>query len=58
MPRRGLLKSPASGAVATFWGDEEPEAWQWTINTNSRPSDLQIIDPRVAVVGGGTVQRR
>jgi L-alanine-DL-glutamate epimerase-like enolase superfamily enzyme len=54
--RRGFLKSLGAAAAATFWADEQLEAYQQQVNTNSRPSDLKITDMRVAVVGGAPMR--
>ena len=50
VPRRGFLKGLGAVAAAGFWSDQDLEAWQTRVNTNSRPSDLKITDMRVAVV--------
>jgi L-alanine-DL-glutamate epimerase-like enolase superfamily enzyme len=50
--RRRFLQ--AAGAAlpfaASFWADEDLEAYQSHVNTRSNPSDLKITDLRVAVV--------
>jgi L-alanine-DL-glutamate epimerase-like enolase superfamily enzyme len=56
VPRRGFLKTLGAAAAATFWADEQLEAYQGQVNTNSRPSDLRITDLRVAVVGGAPMR--
>jgi L-alanine-DL-glutamate epimerase-like enolase superfamily enzyme len=48
--RRSFLKASAGAAALGFWADSDLEAWQGTVNTNSKPSDLKITDLRVAVV--------
>ena len=54
--RRGFLKTFGAAAAATFWADEQLEAYQQTVNTNSRPSDLKITDMRVATVVGAPMR--
>jgi L-alanine-DL-glutamate epimerase-like enolase superfamily enzyme len=54
--RRGFLKTFGAAAAATFWADEQLQAYQQTINTNSRPSDLKITDMRVATVVGAPMR--
>ena len=51
VPRRGFLQTLGAAAAASFWADEQLEAYQGQVNTNSKPSDLKITDLRVAVVG-------
>jgi L-alanine-DL-glutamate epimerase-like enolase superfamily enzyme len=51
VPRRGFLKTIGAAAAATFWADEQLEAYQTQVNTNSKPSELKITDMRLAVVG-------
>lgn len=48
--RRGFLKSLGGVAAASFWADEQLEAYQQQVNTNGKPSDLKITDLRVATV--------
>ena len=50
MTRRGFLRTTGAVAATAFWADQQLEAWQSQVNTNSRPSDLKITDMRVAVV--------
>lgn len=50
--RRSFFRTAAAAGAATFWADETIEAYQGTVNTNSKPSDLKITDLRVAVVTG------
>ena len=50
--RRGFLKTFSAAAAATFWADEQLEAYQQNVNTNSKASDLKITDMRVATVVG------
>jgi L-alanine-DL-glutamate epimerase-like enolase superfamily enzyme len=54
--RRGFLQTLGAAAAATFWADEQLEAYQSQVNTNSKPSDLKITDMRVAVVGGAPMR--
>ncbi len=54
--RRGMLKTLGAAAAATFWADEQLEAWQSRVNTNSKPSDLKITDMRVATVVGAPMR--
>src|SRR5687768_11317062 len=50
MHRRGFLRTMGAVAATSFWADNQLEAWQSQVNTNSKPSDLKITDMRVAVV--------
>lgn len=50
--RRNLLRAVPAAAAASLWSGVELDAYQSTVNTNSKPSDLKITDLRVAVVGG------
>lgn len=54
--RRGFLKTFGAAAAATFWADEQLEAYQQNVNTNSKPSDLKITDMRVATVVGAPMR--
>jgi L-alanine-DL-glutamate epimerase-like enolase superfamily enzyme len=55
--RRSFMKSAlGAAAAATFWADEQLEAYQANVNTNSRASDLKITDMRVAVVTGAPMR--
>ena len=50
--RRRFLQGAgaAVGFAASFWADEDLQAYQSHVNTRSNPSDLKITDLRVAVV--------
>lgn len=48
--RRSFLRTAAGAAAAGFWADETIEAYQNHVNTNSKPSDLNITDMRIATV--------
>ncbi|MCW5982532.1 MAG: mandelate racemase/muconate lactonizing enzyme family protein [Bryobacteraceae bacterium] len=50
--RRSFFRTAAGAGAAAFWADETIEAYQGTVNTNSKPSELKITDLRVAVVAG------
>ena len=39
--RRGFLKAFSAAAAATFWSDQQLEAYQQNVNTNSKASDLK-----------------
>jgi len=54
--RRGFLKTFTAAAAATFWADEQLEAYQQNVNTNSKASDLKITDLRVATVAGAPMR--
>jgi L-alanine-DL-glutamate epimerase-like enolase superfamily enzyme len=54
--RRGFLKAFSGAAAATFWSDQQLEAYQQKVNTNSKPSDLKITDMRVATVVGAPMR--
>lgn len=54
--RRGMLKTLGAAAAATFWADDQLEAWQSRVNTNSKPSELRITDLRVATVVGAPMR--
>jgi L-alanine-DL-glutamate epimerase-like enolase superfamily enzyme len=54
--RRGFLKTFSAAAAATFWADEQLEAYQQNVNTNSKASDLKITDMRVATVVGAPMR--
>jgi L-alanine-DL-glutamate epimerase-like enolase superfamily enzyme len=46
--RRGFLRTAAGAAAAGFWAEETIQAYQNTVNTNSKPSALRITDLRFA----------
>ena len=53
--RRSFLRGAAGAAGAAglgFWTDETLEALPQNTNTNSKPSDLQITDLRIAWLQG------
>ncbi len=50
MDRRQFLRSTGAGLALTSWSEANLSAYQGSVNTNSRPSDLKITDLRVAVV--------
>src|SRR6476659_8063787 len=54
--RRGFLKAFGAAAAATFWSDQQLEAYQQNVNTNSKASDLKITDMRVATVVGAPMR--
>ena len=54
--RRGFLKTFTAAAAATFWADEQLEAYQQNVNTNSKASNLKITDLRVATVTGAPMR--
>jgi L-alanine-DL-glutamate epimerase-like enolase superfamily enzyme len=54
--RRGMLKTLGGAAALTFWADEQLEAYQSNVNTNSKPSDLKITDLRVATIVGAPMR--
>lgn len=54
--RRGFLQTFGAVAAGTFWTDEQLEAYQQTVNTNSKPSDLKITDMRIATVVGAPMR--
>ena len=54
--RRGFIKLFGGAAAATFWADEQLEAYQQNVNTNSKPSDLKITDLRVATIVGAPMR--
>src|SRR5947209_5453330 len=47
--RRSFVRAAASLAGA-FWAEENIQAYQSHVNTNSKPADLKITDMRIAVV--------
>lgn len=49
--RRRFLQTAAGVVGAGFWAEQDIQAYQSNVNTNSKPSDLRITDLRVAVVG-------
>jgi hypothetical protein len=52
--RRSFLTSAAGVAGASFWADQTIEAYQQSVQTASKPSELRITDVRMAMarVGG------
>ena len=52
MGRRNFLSSAAGIGAASFLAEDSLEAYQANVNTNSKPSDLKIIDMRLATVAG------
>jgi L-alanine-DL-glutamate epimerase-like enolase superfamily enzyme len=54
--RRGFMKGLGAAAFTAFWADEQLEAYQSRVNTNSKPSDLKITDMRVATVVGAPMR--
>jgi L-alanine-DL-glutamate epimerase-like enolase superfamily enzyme len=54
--RRSFLKTFSAVAAGTFWADEQLEAYQNAVNTNSKPSDLKITDMRIATVVGAPMR--
>lgn len=54
--RRGFLKTFGAAALGTFWAEEQLQAYQQNVNTNSKPSDLKITDLRVATVVGAPMR--
>ncbi|MFN7924586.1 MAG: mandelate racemase/muconate lactonizing enzyme family protein [Bryobacteraceae bacterium] len=50
MNRRSFLHRASAAAALSFWAEEDIQAWQSNVNTNSKPSDLKITDLRVAVI--------
>ena len=54
--RRGFLRTFGAAAAATFWADDQIEAYQQNVNTNSKPSELKITDLRVATVVGAPMR--
>jgi L-alanine-DL-glutamate epimerase-like enolase superfamily enzyme len=47
--RRSFVRA-AAGIAGGFWAEENIQAFQNHVNTNSKPSDLKITDMRIAVV--------
>jgi L-alanine-DL-glutamate epimerase-like enolase superfamily enzyme len=47
--RRSFVRA-AAGIAGAFWAEENIQAYQNHVNTNSKPSDLKITDMRIAVV--------
>jgi len=47
--RRSFVRA-AAGLTGAFWAEENIQAYQSHVNTNSNPSDLKITDMRIAVV--------
>ena len=54
--RRGFLQAAAGVAAAGFWAEETIQAYQNTVNTNSRPSALRITDLRFAHIVGAPMR--
>jgi len=54
--RRGMLKTLGAAAATTFWANDQLEAWQGRVNTNSKPSDLKITDVRTATIVGAPMK--
>ena len=54
--RRRFLKTFTAAAAASFWADEQLEAYQQNVNTNSKASNLKITDLRVATVVGAPMR--
>ncbi|MEZ5352951.1 MAG: mandelate racemase/muconate lactonizing enzyme family protein [Bryobacteraceae bacterium] len=50
MNRRKFLGSTGAGVALASWTESSLSAYQRTVNTNSRPSELKITDLRIAVV--------
>ena len=48
--RRSFLRSALGATAATFWADHTLEAYQQSVKTASKPSDLKITDLRVTTV--------
>ena len=48
--RRSFLKTAAGALGAGFWADTMLEALPQNVNTNSKPSALQITDLRVLTI--------
>ena len=48
--RRSFLRSALGATAATFWADHTLEAYQQSVKTASKPSDLKITDLRVTAV--------
>ncbi|MDP2996526.1 MAG: mandelate racemase/muconate lactonizing enzyme family protein, partial [Bryobacterales bacterium] len=48
--RRSFLRSALGATAATFWADHTLEAYQQSVKTASKPSDLKITDMRVTMV--------
>jgi len=47
--RRSFVRA-AAGIAGAFWAEENIQAYQNHVNTNSKPSELKITDMRIAVV--------
>jgi L-alanine-DL-glutamate epimerase-like enolase superfamily enzyme len=56
--RRSFFGAAAGAAAATFWASDTLAAYQNTVNTNSKPSELKITDLRTAVTGRSTALLR
>lgn len=56
LSRRGFLKATAGMAAAGFWAEETIQAYQNTVNTNSKPSALRITDLRFAHIVGAPMR--
>jgi len=48
--RRGFLGATAGLFGAAFWAEQDIQAYQSHVSTNSKPSDLKITDLRIATV--------
>ena len=51
-----MLKTLGAAAATTFWANDQLEAWQGRVNTNSKPSDLKITDVRTATIVGAPMK--
>jgi L-alanine-DL-glutamate epimerase-like enolase superfamily enzyme len=49
-PSRRSFVRAAAGIAGAFWAEENIQAYQSHVNTNSKPSELKITDMRIAVV--------
>jgi L-alanine-DL-glutamate epimerase-like enolase superfamily enzyme len=47
--RRSFVRA-AAGIAGGFWAEENIQAYQSHVNTNSKPSELKITDMRIAVI--------
>ncbi len=47
--RRSFVRA-AAGIAGAFWAEENIQAYQSHVNSNSKPSDLKITDMRIAVI--------
>ena len=55
--RRGLFGGAlGAAALGTFWADRTIEAYQGTVNTASKPTELKITDLRIAHVVGAPMR--